>query len=54
MLLAYDLGGRALCYGLHANQGAVRCLAVSEEQDAVVAAGDDGKALLYRFGFTRE
>lgn len=47
MVLAYDLHGMALCYGLHANQGAVRCLAASEE--LMVAAGDDGKALVYKF-----
>lgn len=47
MVLAYDVRGLALCYGLHANRGAVRCLAASEE--VVVAAGDDGKALVYSF-----
>jgi hypothetical protein len=49
MLLCHDLGAMALCYGLHANRGAVRCLAVSKELGAVIAAGDDGKALVYRY-----
>lgn len=47
MVLAYDLRAMALCYGLHANRGGVRCLAASEE--AVVAAGDDGKAVVYSY-----
>jgi WD40 repeat protein len=49
MLLCYDLAGMALCYGVHANRGAVRCIAVSRELGTVVASGDDGKALVYRY-----
>lgn len=49
MLLCHDLKAMALCYGLHANRGAVRCLAVSKELGSVVAAGDDGKAIVYSY-----
>lgn len=49
MLLCHDLTTMALCYGLHANRGAVRCLAVSKEVGSVVAAGDDGKAIVYSY-----
>jgi F-box/WD-40 domain protein 7 len=47
MVLCHSLvEGRAL-YGMGANQGAVRCLATQGEH--MVAAGDDGKCLMYDY-----
>ncbi|KAF0695987.1 Aste57867_13200 [Aphanomyces stellatus] len=47
MLLVHDLRTDALCYGLGANQAAVRAIATTESQ--LVAAGDDGGVLVYAF-----
>eukprot|EP00658_Telonema_sp_P-2_P045856 TRINITY_DN3387_c0_g1_i1.p3 TRINITY_DN3387_c0_g1~~TRINITY_DN3387_c0_g1_i1.p3 ORF type:complete len:108 (+),score=23.48 TRINITY_DN3387_c0_g1_i1:574-897(+) len=47
MLLAHDLDQGRLLYGLGANQAAVRCIGTSG--DRMVAAGDDGNAIVYEF-----
>ena len=47
ILLVHEFSTGKLLYGLGANQGAVRCIAGTE--DKLVAAGDDGNALVYDF-----
>ena len=46
MLFHDCASGRAL-YGLGANKHAVRCIAAA--RGAVLAAGDDGSAIVYRY-----
>ncbi len=45
--LAVDAGSGRVLYGLGANRAAVR--AIEACGDALVCAGDDGSAVLYRF-----
>ena len=47
MLLAHDLESGKLLYGLGANEHAVRC--IGSTPDRMVAAGDDGNAIVYQF-----
>jgi len=47
MLLAHDITSRKLLWGLGANQAAVRCIGVTGSR--LVAAGDDGNAIIYTF-----
>lgn len=47
MMLAHDLNTGRLLYGLGANQAAVRC--IGSTPNRLVAAGDDGNAIVYRF-----
>lgn len=47
MLLAHDLAARKVVWGLGANKAAVRCIATT--RDRLVAAGDDGNAIVYTF-----
>ncbi len=47
MLLVHDLTSDALCYGLGANQAAVRAIATTNTE--LVAAGDDGGVVVYSF-----
>ncbi|OQR99955.1 hypothetical protein ACHHYP_03756 [Achlya hypogyna] len=47
MLLVHDLGTDALCYGLGANQAAVRAICTSDQE--LVAAGDDGGVVVYAY-----
>ena len=48
MLLVHDVKEGKLLYGLGASEGAVRALACTAE--SIIAAGDDGKVLTFRFG----
>jgi F-box/WD-40 domain protein 7 len=48
LLLAHDLATGKVVWGLGANAAAVRCIAAVGRQH-LVAAGDDGKALVYDF-----
>ena len=45
--LVHDLATDALCYGLGANQAAVRAIVTTPNE--LVAAGDDGGVLVYSF-----
>mmetsp|Transcript_17830 Transcript_17830/g.32900 ORF Transcript_17830/g.32900 Transcript_17830/m.32900 type:complete len:480 (+) Transcript_17830:52-1491(+) len=47
LLMVHDLKQGKLCYGLGANTAGVR--AIECGPDLIVAAGDDGKAMLYHF-----
>ena len=47
ILLVHDMTNGKLLYGLGANQGAVRCIAGTGNK--MIAAGDDGNALVYEF-----
>ena len=47
MLLCHDLVAGKCVYGLGANRGAVRCIHAAP--DGLVAAGDDGNAIVYSF-----
>jgi len=47
MLLVHDLKIGRLCYGLGANAAGIRCIETGP--GVLVAAGDDGKAISYRF-----
>ncbi len=47
MLLAYDLATDSLCWGLGANQAAVRGIGATASK--LIASGDDGKAIVYDF-----
>ncbi|KDO21300.1 hypothetical protein SPRG_13192 [Saprolegnia parasitica CBS 223.65] len=47
MLLVHDLATDTLCYGLGANQAAVRAIVTTPNE--LVAAGDDGCVLVYSF-----
>jgi WD40 repeat protein len=48
MLLAHDVGAGRPLWGLGANEAAVRCVAALNGR-YLVAAGDDGKAIVYDF-----
>ena len=48
MLLAHDLEAGRVLYGMGANEHAVRCIGTTA--DRLVAAGDDGNAMVYRYG----
>ncbi|KAG8458499.1 hypothetical protein KFE25_003034 [Diacronema lutheri] len=52
VLLAHDLRTGACMWGLGANRAAVRCVHATD--DSLVAAGDDGCALVFRFGEAAE
>jgi F-box/WD-40 domain protein 7 len=53
LLLAHDVASGEVLWGLGANQAAVRCVATvaAGARQQLVAAGDDGKALVYDFCF---
>ncbi|KAL3932974.1 MAG: hypothetical protein SGPRY_000479, partial [Prymnesium sp.] len=48
MVLLHDLQQGRLCYGLGANQAAVRC--IHTDVGRLVCAGDDGSIICYDFG----
>ena len=47
MLLVHELSTGRLMYGLGANEAGVRCIECRD--DVLVAAGDDGNAIVYTF-----
>jgi len=51
MLLVHDLeeGNEKLCYGMGANQGAVRFIIPKERERKLVAGGDDGNIIEYSY-----
>jgi len=48
MMLCHSLVDGSVLYGLGANEGAVRCIA-SHDGHHLVAAGDDGKMIIYAY-----
>ena len=45
--LVHDLAAGQLLYGIGANAAAVRCIGTT--QNRLIAAGDDGNTIVYKF-----